>query len=1124
MKVDLQNRVGRIGGALLTGASALALVIASPAVAQTSAPADTADDGSDIIVTATPITKAVLGAVNIKRNSDTVVDALTAEDVGALPDKSITETIQRLPGVSISRFAAITDPDHVSEEGQSPYVRGLPYVSTLFNGRDAFSAKNYGRNLDLQDIPPDLVSTLSVYKQQTADQVEGGIAGLVDIVTRKPLDSRKDFIVLNADVNYGNLAKKATPEVSGGFSKQWDVGAGRIGILATGSYARINERVDNARITTYRDFRAAGNGKPASNAGPLTTVNADGTGLANYGTPGTDYYVPIGGGYSRQDTDRRRYGYSGAIEWQANDGSSDLILQYIGTNTSQLYGERTIAPVEDTGNPSLINGSAVAFNSSNVLTKGLLGSADGAGLATQQLSRGRDIRSTTDDFSGHFKLQATERLRFDLDAQYSKASSSTLDASIVAVNEENFLVDNSNGAPSTIFQRPVQYIKGDGSKVLRSSVSSSTNPIGDPATTFWRSAQDHQDNTKGDEYAFRFDTEYKPSDEGFLRKVRFGARYADRRQTIRSDGYNWGNLTERWLGNYATAAQLAGATGSNTGVSSTGSFFNGSGPNLQYLGFNGNPAENYAALVSTAGAIRNASPGPSWASNGFTNDSRFCGNALFFCPLGNQARNGFAPPVTSTSSTAYGGQSGLTTYGPIDGFHNPAEVSKSREETASAFARADFAVDDAGPFGVIDGNIGVRYVETRTESSGYRVVPSAASLFNITDASALATRCPTYVRPNPGGQTNYNICTTYNSGAAGQALATQIVNFFGNGTSQFVTTRNNYNHWLPSFNLRIRPNDQWQFRFAYFRGISRPSFAETRSFTQFQPVSASGQFPTDRAFPTNFAAATANGNPLLVPTEADNFDMTAEYYYSKSGSLTLNVYYKDLTNIFNVYNGQAPTNGVGILQDANGNVLPNGSLPYTSNGVTTLAAVGAPRNNPDHVKLRGFEISWAQANFGDFVPALEGFGATANYTFNDVDPLSQQPVRAANYDTSLGGQAQYFGTFPFPNVSRHNFNASVFFERYGVSARASYTWRSSFFAASFDALGPNDPTYIRAYGGLDGQLGYTINSHFKLVATGSNLLNQKVYNYNQITQGGLQALRSLAEYDRRFTFGGRLNF
>ncbi|NAV73999.1 hypothetical protein FGF91_24420, partial [Salmonella sp. zj-f60] len=80
----------------------------------------------------------------IKRDSDTFVDAVTADDIGALPDKSVNEVLQRIPGVNINRFQGPTDPDHFSVEGSNVIIRGLSYVRSEFNGRDAFSV-NTGR-------------------------------------------------------------------------------------------------------------------------------------------------------------------------------------------------------------------------------------------------------------------------------------------------------------------------------------------------------------------------------------------------------------------------------------------------------------------------------------------------------------------------------------------------------------------------------------------------------------------------------------------------------------------------------------------------------------------------------------------------------------------------------------------------------------------------------------------------------------------------------------------------------------------------------------------------------------------------------------------------------------------
>ena len=113
---------GKSARLLRSGASVAALCVmaaATPAFAQDDAQAPAAqagqeneDDGDQIIVTG--IRASLESAQNIKRNSDTVVDAITAQDIGALPDRSVTEALQRIPGVAMNRFAGSNDPDHFS--------------------------------------------------------------------------------------------------------------------------------------------------------------------------------------------------------------------------------------------------------------------------------------------------------------------------------------------------------------------------------------------------------------------------------------------------------------------------------------------------------------------------------------------------------------------------------------------------------------------------------------------------------------------------------------------------------------------------------------------------------------------------------------------------------------------------------------------------------------------------------------------------------------------------------------------------------------------------------------------------------------------------------------------------
>ncbi|MBO9559470.1 MAG: TonB-dependent receptor plug domain-containing protein, partial [Caulobacter sp.] len=126
------------------GASALALsamLIGGPALAQTATkPADDAQTVDEVVVTS--IRQSLKSSQQLKQSSDVVSDSITAEDIGALPDRSVTEALQRIPGVAINRFAAGVDPDHFSSEGSGVVVRGLNFVRSELNGRDTFSANN----------------------------------------------------------------------------------------------------------------------------------------------------------------------------------------------------------------------------------------------------------------------------------------------------------------------------------------------------------------------------------------------------------------------------------------------------------------------------------------------------------------------------------------------------------------------------------------------------------------------------------------------------------------------------------------------------------------------------------------------------------------------------------------------------------------------------------------------------------------------------------------------------------------------------------------------------------------------------------------------------------------------
>ena len=147
----------------------------------------------DVSVNVTGIRYSVEKSLATKRNSDTFVEVVTAEDIGKLPDKNIADAVQRLPGVTISSAAGgeggFDENDRVSIRGTNPSL-----TQTLINGHPVSSGDWFvldqvgtvGRSVSFSLLPSELVSQVIVRKTATADLVEGGVAGAVDIITRRP--------------------------------------------------------------------------------------------------------------------------------------------------------------------------------------------------------------------------------------------------------------------------------------------------------------------------------------------------------------------------------------------------------------------------------------------------------------------------------------------------------------------------------------------------------------------------------------------------------------------------------------------------------------------------------------------------------------------------------------------------------------------------------------------------------------------------------------------------------------------------------------------------------------------------------------------------------------------------
>jgi iron complex outermembrane recepter protein len=187
-----------------------------------------ADDAENQVVV-TGFRESLRSSRNIRRNSDQIVDSIVAEDIGKLPDIAVSDTAARIPGVQVVRTGG---------EASRVLIRGLPDFSTTYNGREIFTAET--RVVALQDFPSANIAALEVFKTSTANLVEPGLAGLVNVRSRRPFDFSEGQISASVWGLYSVQADSITPNFNALFTERWETGGGDIGILLNISYTELD--------------------------------------------------------------------------------------------------------------------------------------------------------------------------------------------------------------------------------------------------------------------------------------------------------------------------------------------------------------------------------------------------------------------------------------------------------------------------------------------------------------------------------------------------------------------------------------------------------------------------------------------------------------------------------------------------------------------------------------------------------------------------------------------------------------------------------------------------------------------------------------------------------------------
>ncbi len=227
-----------------TASIAVISMSVTAAFAQDAAPVQGADATEDDAIVVTGIRESLQSAQGIKRKSDKIVDTIVAEDIGKLPDIAVSETAARIPGVQVIRRAG---------EADTVLVRGLPDFATTYNGREIFTAE--ARLVALQDFPAGNIAALEVFKSSTADLVEPGLAGLVNVRSRRPFDFDDFEIAGSVWGLYSKQAGKFNPNGNLLIADRWSAGDGEIGALLNFSYTEM-DYLDSEISNT--DFIAGG--------------------------------------------------------------------------------------------------------------------------------------------------------------------------------------------------------------------------------------------------------------------------------------------------------------------------------------------------------------------------------------------------------------------------------------------------------------------------------------------------------------------------------------------------------------------------------------------------------------------------------------------------------------------------------------------------------------------------------------------------------------------------------------------------------------------------------------------------------------------------------------------------
>lgn len=530
---------------IFAGASSLALCLglAAPAFAQQSEAAE--DESEEIIVSG--IRASLEDAAGKKKKANQIKDVISAEDIGKLPDQNVAEAIQRVTGVQIGRDDA--------GEGAGFQVRGISQNRVEVNGRSLLPDNPENRNNDFSGISSQLFAGVEVIKSPSASDVEGALGATVRLLTRKPLDTKKNLLSFRVQGQYPELRSgKIDPTVTGLFSTKWNVGDGEMGFLVTASYEDYGSRTEQIGSNGWALLGA----RERDNTTAVTGVAPNRVGVRTVTAPGlpASSYRPNVFRIQQFDFSRQRIGVDSAFQWAP---TPEFTLTIDGNYSSfeSLNNEQKIAFNLNSGAQFFTPSTSGVVNVTNASTGAasafLIGSRVGVDLVSEPANGAGGGTVNQFDFvrinpNTTYGKNKQYGIGVDLDYQSElvdlrlRGSIGRLDNTSLN-NTNNFSIPGNPLVPATTTLRrsvAVDYDFSSSASQPPSFVWTLPTGYSFDDLTNWQFSNFFVTNTfrKADEDELRFDSAFHLN-AGIFKDLRIGARFAQRI----AEGQRFGNAT-----------------------------------------------------------------------------------------------------------------------------------------------------------------------------------------------------------------------------------------------------------------------------------------------------------------------------------------------------------------------------------------------------------------------------------------------------------------------------------------------------------------------------------------------------------------------------------------------------